>query len=137
MNVTGRLRMLCVLAMVLGLCRNSAGAEYKVEFSKQGEGSEVVDIVEDELEPTPWHTVNDAEGVNLRNAAGFPVMSIRIKARRRGISFLVLKDAGGTVFKHVWKRKDNKEVVFLDGGRNFEAGSIIYQWVDCLDGCDF
>jgi hypothetical protein len=115
-------------------CANAPifAAEYKVEFTQDGSGSQVIDIVKDELKPTSWHTINDHDGVNLRNMTGFVVVSIRMKATQAGDTFLVDQKAGGDVFKTVWRRKDNTEVAFLDG--DIKKTSIIWNRVNDTSG---
>lgn len=90
-------------------------AEYSVEWTKNGDGSQVVDFISGETAPTPWHTINDPMGVNLRNSAGFRIKSIRIKTAAANVVFRVVKPSSDAVFPTIWKRKNNTEVAFLDG----------------------
>ena len=122
----------CSIAFAILVAHYADAAEYRIEFSSDGVGIKVVDILGSEIDPTPWHTINRADGVNLRNSAGIDIVSVRVRARQSGVTFLVPQTAGAGVFQTVWRRKDNTEVAFLDG--KIKKGAVIWNRVDDTSG---
>lgn len=122
----------CLVLILATSSRSAKAQEYSVEWTKNGDGSQLVDIVPGEVKPTPWHTINDSMGVNLRNRAGFRIKSIRIKASAANVTFRVVKPTADPVFPTIWKRKDNTEVAFLDG--DIGRSAIVWNRVNDTSG---
>src|SRR6185295_1030346 len=110
-------------------------AEYKVEFNKTGNGSQEVQLISDELTQWwPWHTINDAAGVDIYNGSGRNLAAVWIKVKdKKRDKFLVTTQSGGTLFGQVWRRTDHTEALFLDA-RDWTRDSVVWNRVNDTSG---
>lgn len=133
------LSCVCLLAATLGvgLCgiQHANAAEYRVEFARNGNGSQTVSLIPGEIANWhPWHTINDPQGVNLFNNAGAQIKAVWIKVSDPATDhFAVAFDTGHDLFPTVWKKSDNSEVLFLDGN-NFMSLDTVWNRVNDTSG---
>jgi hypothetical protein len=132
-TVVKSLRYWSAIPLLLSsLSLTTMGAEYVVEFARSGSGIKTVILDSSEITTsTPWHTINDPNGVNVYNASGNDLAAVWIKVKNPNDTFRVSIKAKNQLFARILARKNGKEVIFLDA-RGWTANSTIWNRVNNL-----